>query len=278
MDVTGALMLNKLNFKQQLTVLLSSVVVAMLVLIGLPLWGMQRLSANVETLYQSGAKPIRALGELASRLPRMRVGVDVMFLEEVGMGGDKNVAIRVKETREEDMPAMRQAVELAVKAQIIPKRVEQLGEIQKAYVLMEKESIAPMLDALAAGRTAEAKSLYLGPYTKHYRTVRDQINKALDELVDDAAAGVEGEDVAHPGRARARRSGDENGPGRGHGHPSPLAVPGRRAIKMPDGPSIITPLPRHLAHPVPDVQSTRTPANCKGGVPQCSIHPPPRSC
>ena len=181
-------MLNKLNFKQQLTVLLSSVVVAMLVLIGLSLWGMQRLSDNVETLYQSGAKPIRALGELASRLPRMRVGIDVMFLEEVGMGGDKNVAIRVKETREEDMPAMRQAVELAVKAQIIPKRVEQLGEIQKAYVLMEKESIAPMLDALAAGRTAEAKSLYLGPYTKHYRTVRDQINKALDELVDDAAA------------------------------------------------------------------------------------------
>ena len=181
-------MLNKLNFKQQLTVLLSSVVVAMLVLIGLSLWGMQRLSDNVETLYQSGAKPIRALGELASRLPRMRVGIDVMFLEEVGMGGDKNVAIRVKETREEDMPAMRQAVELAVKAQIIPKRVEQLGEIQKAYALMEKESIAPMLDALAAGRTAEAKSLYLGPYTKHYRTVRDQINKALDELVDDAAA------------------------------------------------------------------------------------------
>ena len=160
----------------------------MLVLIGLSLWGMQRLSDNVETLYQSGAKPIRALGELASRLPRMRVGIDVMFLEEVGMGGDKNVAIRVKETREEDMPAMRQAVELAVKAQIIPKRVEQLGEIQKAYALMEKESIAPMLDALAAGRTAEAKSLYLGPYTKHYRTVRDQINKALDELVEDAAA------------------------------------------------------------------------------------------
>ena len=40
-------MLNKLNFKQQLTVLLSSVVVAMLVLIGLSLWGMQRLSDNV---------------------------------------------------------------------------------------------------------------------------------------------------------------------------------------------------------------------------------------
>ncbi len=181
-------MLNKLNFKQQLSVLLTSVVVAMLVLIGLSLWGMQRLSDNVETLYLSGAKPIRALGELASRLPRMRVGIDVMFLEEVGMGGDKNVAIRVKETREEDMPAMRQAVELAVKAQIIPKRVEQLGEIQKAYALMEKESIVPMLEALAAGRTAEAKSLYLGPYTKHYRTVRDQINKALDELVEDAAA------------------------------------------------------------------------------------------
>ena len=101
MDVTGALMLNKLNFKQQLTVLLSSVVVAMLVLIGLSLWGMQRLSDNVETLYQSGAKPIRALGELASRLPRMRVGIDVMFLEEVGMGGDKNVAIRVKESRKQ---------------------------------------------------------------------------------------------------------------------------------------------------------------------------------
>ena len=181
-------MLQKMNFRQQLTALLSIVVVAMLVLVGLSLWGMQRLSANVETLYLSGAKPIRALGELASRLPRMRVGIDVMFLEEVGMGGDKNIAIRVKETREEDVPAMRQAVEDAVKAQIVPKRVEQLSEIQKANALMEKESLQPMLEALAAGRIAEAKAVYLGPYTKHYRTLRDQINKALDELVQDSSA------------------------------------------------------------------------------------------
>ncbi len=194
-------MLQKMNFRQQLTVLLSVVVLAMLVLIGLSLWGMQRQSANVETLYLSGAKPIRALGELASRLPRMRVGIDVMFLEEVGMGGDKNIAIRAKETQVEDMPAMRQAIEEAIKAQIIPKRVAQIGELQKAYTVMEKESLGPMLEALSAGRLADAKALYLGPYTKHYRTLRDQINKALDELVEDAAA-VHDQAIADYNRTR----------------------------------------------------------------------------
>ena len=59
-------MLQKMNFRQQLTALLVVVVAAMSVLVGLSLWGMQRLEANVETLYLSGAKPIRALGELAS--------------------------------------------------------------------------------------------------------------------------------------------------------------------------------------------------------------------
>ncbi|MEZ7912316.1 MAG: methyl-accepting chemotaxis protein [Propionivibrio sp.] len=191
-----------MNFRQQLTALLVVVVAAMSVLVGLSLWGMQRLEANVETLYLSGAKPIRALGELASRLPRMRVGIDVMFLEEVGMAGDKNIAIRVGETRTEDMPAMRQAIEDAVKAQIVPKRIEQIGEIQKAYAQMEKESLEPMLEALSAGRMADAKTIYMGPYTKHYRVVRDQVNKALDELVVDASA-VHGQATADYVRTRA---------------------------------------------------------------------------
>ena len=195
-------MLQKMNFRQQLTALLVVVVAAMSVLVGLSLWGMQRLEANVETLYLSGAKPIRALGELASRLPRMRVGIDVMFLEEVGMAGDKNIAIRVGETRTEDMPAMRQAIEDAVKAQIVPKRIEQIGEIQKAYAQMEKESLEPMLEALSAGRMADAKTIYMGAYTKHYRTVRDQVNKALDELVVDASA-VHGQATADYVRTRA---------------------------------------------------------------------------
>ena len=195
-------MLQKMNFRQQLTALLVVVVAAMSVLVGLSLWGMQRLEANVETLYLSGAKPIRALGELASRLPRMRVGIDVMFLEEVGMAGDKNITIRVGETRTEDMPAMRQAIEDAVKAQIVPKRIEQIGEIQKAYAQMEKESLEPMLEALSAGRMADAKTIYMGAYTKHYRTVRDQVNKALDELVVDASA-VHGQATADYVRTRA---------------------------------------------------------------------------
>ena len=195
-------MLQKMNFRQQLTALLVVVVAAMSVLVGLSLWGMQRLEANVETLYLSGAKPIRALGELASRLPRMRVGIDVMFLEEVGMAGDKNITIRVGETRTEDMPAMRQAIEDAVKAQIVPKRIEQIGEIQKAYAQMEKESLEPMLEALSTGRMADAKTIYMGPYTKHYRVVRDQVNKALDELVVDASA-VHGQATADYVRTRA---------------------------------------------------------------------------
>lgn len=181
-------MLQKMNFRQQLTALLSIVVIAMCMLIALALWGMQRLSVNVDTLYLSGAKPIRSLGELASRLPRMRVGIDVMFLEEVGMGGDKNIAIRVKETREEDMPAMHQAIEAAIKAQVIALRVEQITEIQRDFMLMEKESLQPMLDALVAGRIDQAKLIYNGIYTQHYRNMRDKINKALDELVADASS------------------------------------------------------------------------------------------
>ena len=126
-------MLLRMNFRQQLGALLAIVVAAMLVLISLSLWGMNTLSSSVETLYQSGAKPIRALGEVASRLPRMRVAIDVMFLEEVGMGGDKNVAIRVKETYDEDLPAMRQSIEAAINAQVIPQRVTDITAIQQAF-------------------------------------------------------------------------------------------------------------------------------------------------
>ena len=180
-------MLQKMNFRQQLGALLAIVVVAMLVLIGLSLWGMNALSSKVETLYLSGAKPIRALGEVASRLPRMRVGIDVMFLEEVGMGGDKNVAIRVKETFDEDIPAMRQSIDGAIKAQIIPQRVTDITAIKQAFDVMESESLKPMLEALRTGNSAEAKRIYGGSYTKHYRTLRDGINKSLDQLVEDAS-------------------------------------------------------------------------------------------
>ena len=181
-------MLQGMNFRQQLTVLLSVVVVTMLALIGLSQWGMQRLSSNVETLYLSGAKPIRALGEVASRLPRMRVAIDVMFLEEVGMGGDKTAAIRVKETREEDIPAMRAAIDAAIKAQIVPQRVADMTEIQRTFSTMENESLQPMLNAVSSGNMEEAKKIYGGAYTTHYRALRDQTNKALDQLVDDASA------------------------------------------------------------------------------------------
>ena len=180
-------MLPRMNFRQQLGALLAIVVAAMLVLISLSLWGMNTLSSSVETLYQSGAKPIRALGEVASRLPRMRVGIDVMFLEEVGMGGDKNVAIRVKETYDEDLPAMRQSIEAAIKAQVIPQRVTDITAIQQAFQVMENESLKPMLEALSSGNAAEAKRIYSGPYANHYRTLRDGINKSLDQLVEDAA-------------------------------------------------------------------------------------------
>ena len=181
-------MLQGMNFRQQLTVLLSVVVVTMLALIGLSQWGMQRLSSNVETLYLSGAKPIRALGEVASRLPRMRVAIDVMFLEEVGMGGDKTAAIRVKETREEDIPAMRTAIDAAIKAQIVPQRVDDMTEIQRTFSTMENESLQPMLNAVSSGNMEEAKKIYGGAYTTHYRALRDQTNKALDQLVADASA------------------------------------------------------------------------------------------
>ena len=181
-------MLQGMNFRQQLTALLVVVVVTMLALIGLSQWGMQRLSSNVETLYLSGAKPIRALGEVASRLPRMRVAIDVMFLEEVGMGGDKTSAIRVKETREEDIPAMRTAIDAAIKAQIVPQRVDDMTEIQRTFSTMENESLQPMLNAVSSGNMEEAKKIYGGAYTTHYRALRDQTNKALDQLVADASA------------------------------------------------------------------------------------------
>mgnify|MGYP000016374754 CR=1 FL=1 len=67
---------------------------------------------------------------------------------------------------------------------------------------MEKESLEPMLEALSAGRMADAKTIYMGPYTKHYRVVRDQVNKALDELVVDASA-VHGQATADYVRTRA---------------------------------------------------------------------------
>jgi methyl-accepting chemotaxis protein len=181
-------MLQNLNFRRQLFALLIIIVLAMVALIASSLWGLHTLAGNVETIYQSGAKPIRALGEVASRLPRMRVGIDVMFLEEVGMGGDKTTAVRVKEAREEDIPAMRDSINRAVQAQVDPERAAQITQMQDAFSVMEREALQPMLTALEDGRRDEAKAIYGGTYAKQYRALRDELNKALDQLVEDASA------------------------------------------------------------------------------------------
>jgi len=147
---------------------------------------MSTIKEQSDHLYENTAAPMRSMAEVASRIPRMRVGIDVMFLQETSLRDKRGVLTRVKETRAEDIPEMRKALQDAVDAQVNPVQKVAVEALLADFENMIKNELTPMLDALASGDLDTAKVIYKNKYAKTYGVMRKKCNAILDVLLTQA--------------------------------------------------------------------------------------------
>ena len=176
----------KLTIKNQLILAVTVPCLALLLVGAAGLRSMGHIKQQADELFQNTATPMRAMAEVASRIPRMRVGIDMMLLQETSLRDEKGVLTRVKETREEDIPEMRQAMEQAVRAQVGPAARAEAQALLDQFTAMERDELTPMLQALSENRMDEARALYRDRYSQSYGTMRKGANALLDGLIQQA--------------------------------------------------------------------------------------------
>ncbi|SEG30019.1 methyl-accepting chemotaxis protein [Marinobacterium lutimaris] len=180
-------MLGKLSLKAQFT---TAVLVPCLTLILIG-WGgirsLQALQQDTLLLSQNTSNPMRALAEVASRIPRMRVGIDMMLLQGIDdLKDERGLVTRVRETRDEDIPAMVQSLTDARDAQVNPADRAELQKLLGQFNSVQANTLKPMLDALEQGRMSEAHRLYQQDYARSYGDMRKQVNDLLDKQLANA--------------------------------------------------------------------------------------------
>lgn len=178
--------INRLTLKSRLVIAVVIPCIA-LIFVGLDsLRTMSVMQAQAEKLYLNTAAPMRAMAEASSRIPRMRVGIDMMLLQETPLRDQKGVLTRVKEARSEDIPEMRQAMTNAVNAQVNPKLKAQAQDLLDQFERMVSEDLNPLLEAFEQGETAKAQIIYRDQYAKTYGTMRKAANDLLEQLLQQA--------------------------------------------------------------------------------------------
>lgn len=149
---------------------------------------MSRIQLQSEKLFLNTSAPMRSMAEVASRIPRMRVGIDMMLLQDSSLRDQKGVLTRVKETREEDIPEMRQAIEYAVQAQATPELKQEVSKLLREFERMVAEELTPMLAVLENNDLENARQIYKAKYAKTYGVLKNHANKILDTLLVQAEA------------------------------------------------------------------------------------------
>ncbi|ASG03522.1 methyl-accepting chemotaxis protein [Vibrio anguillarum] len=147
---------------------------------------MSTIQRQAEQLYLNTAAPMRSMAEVASRIPRMRVGIDMMLLQETSLRDKKGVLTRVKETRAEDIPEMRQSVEHAVQSQVDPEQRRQVQQLLTDFEKMVSTQLNPMLAAFEKGDLDTARNIYRDQYAVTYGELRKKANVILDSLLEQA--------------------------------------------------------------------------------------------
>ncbi|MFM2588084.1 methyl-accepting chemotaxis protein [Vibrio sp. TBV020] len=144
---------------------------------------MSNIQGQSEKLFSNTSAPMRSMAEVASRIPRMRVGIDMMLLQDSSLRDKKGVLTRVKETRGEDIPEMRQAIEYAVEAQATPELKHEVSLLLKEFERMVREELTPMLAVLENNDLESARQIYKTKYAKTYGVLKNHANEILDTLL-----------------------------------------------------------------------------------------------
>ncbi|RBM35918.1 methyl-accepting chemotaxis protein [Vibrio tarriae] len=180
------MIINKFSLKWMLVIAVAIPVIALLFVAFTSLNTMSAMQAQSNSLYANTAAPMRAMAEATSRIPRMRVGIDMMLLQETALKDAKGVLKRVEEARTEDIPEMRQAMQLAVDSQVNPELKEQARKLQARFEQMVREELEPMLQAFANNDMTTAQNIYRDKYAPTYGEMRKQANQILDTLLQQA--------------------------------------------------------------------------------------------
>lgn len=178
--------MNNLTLKSRLIL---AVLIPCIALIAVGLFSLSTTSSmqtQASQLYVNTAAPMRSVAEALSRIPRMRVGIDMMLLQETSLRDQKGVKTRVQEARNEDIPEMRKAMKDAVAAQIDPEMKRQAQGVLDEFERMVREELEPMLKAFDSGDIDTAKHIYRHQYAKTYGKMRKETNKILDDLLKQA--------------------------------------------------------------------------------------------
>ncbi|MFM4829768.1 methyl-accepting chemotaxis protein [Aeromonas rivipollensis] len=176
----------KITIKTQLILAVTVPCLALLLVGAASLRSMGNIKQQADELFQNTATPMRAMAEVASRIPRMRVGIDMMLLQDTSLRDEKGVLTRVKETREEDIPEMRQAMQQAVTAQVDPAARAEAERLLGQFEKMEREELIPMLLALEKDEMEVARTIYRDSYSQTYGEMRKGANALLDGLIGQA--------------------------------------------------------------------------------------------
>ncbi|MDU9406175.1 methyl-accepting chemotaxis protein [Pseudomonas sp. zfem001] len=178
--------LDALSLKSRLIIAVAIPCIALLLVALTSLSSMSSMHRDTEVLYLNTAAPMRAMAEVASRIPRMRVGIDMMLLQETPLRDERGVKSRVQDARNEDVPGMREAMRQAVAAQVNPERKAQAQQLLDQFEAMVSNELNPMLAAFDAGDMAKAQQIYRDQYAKTYGVMRQGANDLLDALLKQA--------------------------------------------------------------------------------------------
>ena len=183
--------LDAFTLKTRLIVAVAIPCIALLLVALTSLGSMASMHRNTEILYLNTAAPMRAMAEAASRIPRMRVGIDMMLLQDTPLRDERGVRTRVQEARSEDIPGMRDAMRNAVDAQVNSERKAQAQRLFDQFETMVTNELEPMLNALDAGDMRRAQQIYRDQYARSYGTMRQGANELLDALLQQASSNLQ---------------------------------------------------------------------------------------
>jgi len=178
--------LDTLTLKTRLIIAVAIPCIALVLVAVTSLNSMSNMQKEASALYLNTSAPMRAMAEAASRIPRMRVGIDMMLLQETALRDERGVKTRVQEALNEDIPGMREAMRNAVEAQVNPERRAQAQRLLDQFESMVSSELTPMLQALDAGDMARAQQIYRDQYAKSYGVMRGGANELLDALLQQA--------------------------------------------------------------------------------------------
>lgn len=152
--------------------------------------GLSSVQEQTKQLAQNTSAPMRSLAEVASRIPRMRVGIDIILLQEIPAMQDKRGALtRVKETRAEDIPEMDMALKQALDSQVNPKMRAEVQKVIDIFTKVKSDELAPMLTAIENNDLTTAQEIYKTKYADSYGVMRKAVNKILDDLLEQGQQG-----------------------------------------------------------------------------------------